>query len=693
MGKKLKKHQKGEVAQYTTRARALRKLQVSLADFRRLCILKGIYPRDPKKKRFGVNQVYYHKKDLLHLQADGVLLSALRDISATNKKIRKSVGRKEHKDAKRRLRLRPKLPLQHLIKQKFPSLLSAIEDIDDCLCTVFLIASLPSAASRGLPPERSLLSVQLCDEFLLLLSHLRALRKAFVSIKGFFFQAELLGRQVTWVLPHAFAQALPPEIDCRVLDTFSLMYCSSLRHILYKLYKMEGLRYPPAPPKGAPTAAAGSAHLSCHSLQQAVSRFHMLKVTKAPQQQHDSASAAAGEEHATNPLEDATTAGDSSNAEQDTETEEEGEETDSAAEERDDTGEEESEDEELEESKIELAETGQRDNAAPPAKTSKPKASAGVVRHDTKAAPESNSEGEESELERPDRESDTDSEEEGESSEEEDSEDADTAAGAEQKTTSSPLKGCGVSEHPVQCLFEGLVFFVCRETPLLPLSFAIRSCGGRVGWQSEGSPIVVSDKSITHQVVDRPAEAVFQGFGGSSPSREFVQPQWIFDCLNAGILLPTADYAPGKALPPHLSPFVDDEAEGYIPRQREVLAKLQKAHKEKTANAETQEGLSDSDGPVDDPEASWRRERGADVEAEVKGSSVTMSTNTSDCTSPPPRKSRKEELSEEQLKHQKALMNKKHKRLLERIEFGHKRKEKEAAALKAKRRALEGTSE
>ncbi|XP_026190469.1 pescadillo homolog [Cyclospora cayetanensis] len=685
MGKKLKKHQKGEVAQYTTRARALRKLQVSLADFRRLCILKGIYPRDPKKKRFGVNQVYYHKKDLLHLQADGVLLSALRDISATNKKIRKSVGRKEHKDAKRRLRLRPKLPLQHLIKQKFPSLLSAIEDIDDCLCTVFLIASLPSAASRGLPPERSLLSVQLCDEFLLLLSHLRALRKAFVSIKGFFFQAELLGRQVTWVLPHAFAQALPPEIDCRVLDTFSLMYCSSLRHILYKLYKMEGLRYPPAPPKGAPTAAAGSAHLSCHSLQQAVSRFHMLKVTKAPQQQHDSASAAAGEdEHATNPLEDATTAGDSSNAEQDTETKEEGEETDSAAEERDDTGEEESEDEELEESKIELAEADQRDNAAPPAKTSKPKASAGVVRHDTKAAPESNSEGEESELERPDRESDTDSEEEGESSEE-DSEDADTAAGAEQ--------GCGVSEHPVQCLFEGLVFFVCRETPLLPLSFAIRSCGGRVGWQSEGSPIVVSDKSITHQVVDRPAEAVFQGFGGSSPSREFVQPQWIFDCLNAGILLPTADYAPGKALPPHLSPFVDDEAEGYIPRQREVLAKLQKAHKEKTANTETQEGLSDSDGMAMSTAA------GSTVSCcstncskmqEIAGVAIM---NCSRSVSVEQDQLRKEELSEEQLKHQKALMNKKHKRLLERIEFGHKRKEKEAAALKAKRRALEGTSE
>ena len=94
--KKVKKGKKGEASQYLTRSKAIRKLQLTLKDFRRLSILMGVYPREPKKKFEETNKTYYHAKDLKILMHDK-LLTKFREIKSHIKKHKKLLGRKETK--------------------------------------------------------------------------------------------------------------------------------------------------------------------------------------------------------------------------------------------------------------------------------------------------------------------------------------------------------------------------------------------------------------------------------------------------------------------------------------------------------------------------------------------------------------------------------------------------------------------
>lgn len=59
-------------------------------------------------------------------------------------------------------------------------------------------------------------------------------------------------------------------------------------------------------------------------------------------------------------------------------------------------------------------------------------------------------------------------------------------------------------------------------------------------------------------------------------ARYYVQPQWVFDCVNARLLLPVADYFPGVQLPPHLSPFVTEKEGDYVPPEKLKLLALQR---------------------------------------------------------------------------------------------------------------------
>ena len=134
------KKKKGVATRYMTRTQALRKLQLKLHEFRRLCILKGIFPKEPPKFFKGVNKTYYLNKDIKFLTNEK-LLSKFREIKAYQKKKVKAQKKKQKYDAKHLIENKPTYSLIHIIKERYPRFIDALQDIDDALCLIgiFLI--------------------------------------------------------------------------------------------------------------------------------------------------------------------------------------------------------------------------------------------------------------------------------------------------------------------------------------------------------------------------------------------------------------------------------------------------------------------------------------------------------------------------------------------------------------------------
>lgn len=98
---------------------------------------------------------------------------------------------------------------------------------------------------------------------------------------------------------------------------------------------------------------------------------------------------------------------------------------------------------------------------------------------------------------------------------------------------------------------------------------------------------------ITHICMDRPMSSA----SAADKSKEHIVPQYVIDSLNNLFLLPTNSYAPGKPTPAHLSPFLDNAVEGYVPdRQREinVLAGVATAEVDEESSSEEEEVIEKS---------------------------------------------------------------------------------------------------
>ncbi|KAK4981470.1 mRNA-binding ribosome synthesis protein nop7 [Elasticomyces elasticus] len=514
MPKIKKKGTSGQAKNYITRTQAVRKLQVSLPDFRRLCIFKGIYPREPRNKRKAAKNstastTFYYTKDIQYLLHEP-LLAKFREHKALAKKIGRRLGRGEVSDAARLERnLTPKLSLAHIVKDRYPTFSDALRDLEDALCTLFLFANLPQ--TETVPPNTIQLCQRLCHEFehYLILTH--TLRKSFLSIKGIYYEASIQGQDIRWLVPYKFVQRMAGDVDFRIMGTFVEFYTTLVGFVNFRLYTSIGLVYPP---KFDKTSDEKGAELGAFTIE-GRSVGGDQSVVAAPEKTQNNG----------------------------------------------------------EEMQLSVAAQAEADKVLPQPSSLEH----GDTQETPATAPETNGVADSSlGLQTGDFEP---------TEEPMADETALDTFPAPLSPTADTLVQPSISSTTAANLFSNFTFYLSRETPRHPLELLLRAFGcKRVGWDAvlgEGAyTSEEKDPQITHQVVDRPdlplppqPAEVEGGTDARStvsgrervPGRTYVQPQWVWDCVNAGTLLRADLYAPGATLPPHLSPWVKPKKGEYDP--------------------------------------------------------------------------------------------------------------------------------
>ena len=480
------KGQEGAAVDYTLRNKAIDKLQLSVAEFRRMCILKGIYPRDPPRIPRGLKVpkdqplVFYYTKDVEFMKHEP-MIDVIRQEKNMERKLIKAVSKEDYLKARNMELNKPVFKLDHMIRDRYPTFLDALRDIDDALSTVHLFAMLPRADTI-IEPAMTARCQRLSLEFQRFIVHAKALDRAFLSIKGIYYQATIHSVPIIWISPYAFNHVVPTSVDLRVMATFLELYTAHLGFVLFKLYSEQGLVYPPA--RDENLEEEGNAGLAGFLLQ-AQNRAYLPDLKKVS---------------------------------------------------------------------IETQEEQAK------------------VDESLRSLPA----GEEKEVVNAQEMEDVDVED-----DEEDREEADEINAARHSTD----------------LFKDMHFYLSRETPIASLIFVMASHSAASisypeTFASTGT-YKENDQRITHQIADRPS------LGSAVPDRIYVQPQWVFDCINAGEILPTQLYVLGATLPPHLSPF--EEEGGYDPNEPltdeeyEINQAKRKQADEVGENADEFTGLDEED--------------------------------------------------------------------------------------------------
>jgi pescadillo protein len=536
------------------------------------------------------------------------VLKKFREHKTFAKRLTKALGRGDYGDAKRLENQKPVVTLDHIVKERYPTFTDALRDLDDALSMLFLFGNLPT--NHNLPSATVATCQRLCNEWQHYVIRTEVLQKSFLSIKGIYYQAEVQGQDILWLVPYKFAQNVPVDVDFRIMHTFVEFYTTLLGFVLFKLYTNEGLVYPPKFDEEADAKGAG------------LRAFKLENKGIGLLPNAENAQLKGGAKQHKLLLENISTI-------------QEGD-----------------EEEEERVGNDQMVEGGDGFDTFEPIKT-------------------------------------------------------DSAIDVLPQPHIS--HGTGLSKP--SNLFSSFTFFLSRETPREPIEFLLRSFGcKRIGWDAVLGDGAFTDNeldpSITHQVVDRPPNVALPPAvesqnavcrpGGRVPGRTYIQPQWIWDCVNNGRLVSPAEYGPGALLPPHLSPWVKVSPGAYDPTapqgeeeevsegEDEFSMTIADDKDNGTEEDEVDKSVKDDEEEEsEDEEEAARIEHQRELEAEAAGVQLPASGVEKK------KKTRREREEEEQKEMQKIMMTKKKRKLYEKMIYSNKKKENEAENLRQKRRKLE----